>query len=249
MNSKLSFKCVFAIAAALAISPLRAQQGTIQGLRFYKIKPDRVADFLSATKEINALQSKAGSERYYSVWHSLTGDNEYLRADSYSKWAEFTATPDPKMEAQSAVMLGLTTRITQSTESSRRIIDEVMPEYSLPRSAEVPKMIRVLRTKVRPEKLNEYLALSKSEVLPAVKKSGVKFYNVSLVRYGESRSEIVSVTGFNSWADLDGGYGAEKGMGEEGYQRFQAKVRPLILDSQSDIYTLVADSSHLPPAR
>jgi hypothetical protein len=243
----ISYRCVFAIAAAvLAISPAWAQQGTIQGVRFYKIKPDRVADFLSATKEIGALEKKAGSERYYSVWHSLTGDNEYARVDFYTKWADVGGAPDPKMEEQRTLMQGLTTRITQCTESTRRIIDEVLPEYSLPSGGDIPKMIRVLRTKVRPEKLSEYMALTKGEILPAVKKSGVKFYNLSQMRYGESRSEIVSVTGFNSWADLDGGYGVEKGMGEEGYQRFLAKVRPLIIDSQFDIYSLVADSSHLP---
>jgi len=131
----------------------------------------------------------------------------------------------------------------------RRIIDEVLPQYSLPPTAEVPKMIRVLRTKVQPGKVDEYLALSKNEVLPAMKKSGVKFYNVSQVRYGDSRMEFVSVTGLNSWADLDGGYGAEKGMGHEAYQRFQAKIGPLILDSQLDIYSLVVDSSHMPPAK
>ncbi|HEV1284960.1 MAG TPA: hypothetical protein VNU44_06600 [Bryobacteraceae bacterium] len=246
----ISCRCVFAIAAVtLAISPARAQQGNIQGVRFYTIKPDRVADFLAATKEVSALQTKAGSERYYSVWHSLSGANEYVRVDFYTKWADLGQGPDPKMKDLATDLLRITTRIAQCEESTHRIIDEVLPEYSLPPAGEVPKMIRVLRTKVRPEKLNEYLALAKSEILPAIKKSGAKFYNVSQVRYGESVAELVSVTGFNSWADLDGGLGVQKGLGEEGYQRFLAKLRPLIVDSQFDIYSLVTDSSHLPPAR
>jgi hypothetical protein len=243
-------KCVLAIAAVtLAISPARAQQGNIQGIRFYKVKIDRVADFLAATKEQAALMKKAGSDRYYSVWRSLTGETEYAKVDFYGKWADLGRGEDPKMKDVAAEYQSVFNRITPYLDSSRRIIDEVLPEYSLPPSGDIPKMIRVLRTKVRPEKLGEYMALGKSEILPAIKKSGVKFYNVSQVRYGESTSELVSVTGFNSWADLDGEYGARKGMGEEGYQRFLAKMRPLIIDSQFDIYSLVADSSYLPPAR
>jgi hypothetical protein len=107
-------------------------------------------------------------------------------------------------------------------------------------------MLRVLRTRVRPEKVSEYTALVKSESLAAAKKAGLKFYTVSQVRYGEPSTEFVSVSGLSKWADLDGGLWIQKAMGEEGYQRFLAKLRPLTIESEAEIYSVVFESSYQP---
>ena len=45
------------------------------------------------------------------------------------------------------------------TESWHRVIEEVNPDLSLPDSGKAPTMIRVLVTQVRPDKVNDYLAL------------------------------------------------------------------------------------------
>ena len=107
-------------------------------------------------------------------------------------------------------------------------------------------MLRVLRTRVRPDKVSEYLAVLKSDTLPAAKKAALKFYTVSQVRYGEPSTEFVSVAGMAKWADLDGGNMFQKAMGEEGYQRFLAKLRPLTIESEAEIYSVVFESSYQP---
>jgi len=245
MSRRFGYQCVFALA--MLIAPARAQQPTIQSVRFYTVKPDRVADFLAATKEVSALYAKGGSTRYYYLLHSLTGANEYLRVDNYAKWADAEAAPDPKMAEQRVQLAALTTRIVQCTEGSHRLIDELIPDLSLPQTGAV-QMIRVLRTRVRPEKIGEYLALVKSEVVPAAKKAGVKLYSTSQVRYGGSNTEFVVVSGLNAWADLDGGLFIQKAMGEDGYQRFLLKLRPLTIDSEANLYRFVPESSYLPAA-
>jgi quinol monooxygenase YgiN len=244
---RAGFRCVFAFAAAaMLIGPARAQQGNIQSIRFYTVKPDRVGDFLAATKEFAEVAKKGGSERYFFLLHSLTGANEYVRVENFTKWAEIDETgPEPKMKEQAAQLQSITTRIFQCIESSHRIIDEVQSDLSLPQTGGV-QMLRVLRTRVRPEKANEYMALVKSETLPAAKKAGLKFYTVSQVRYGEPSTEFVSASGLSKWADLDGGLWIQKSMGEEGYQRFLAKLRPLIIESEAEIYSVVFDSSYQP---
>jgi hypothetical protein len=110
-------------------------------------------------------------------------------------------------------------------------------------------MIRVLVTKVRPDKVSDYQALQKSEVLSAAKKAGLKGYSIAQVRYGAPSTEFVSVVGLSNWADLDGGTWIEKAMGEEGYQRFLLKLRQLIIESEAVIYRLVPDSSYSPAAK
>lgn len=248
--TKAACPCAFAlVAAAFAIASARAQQGNIESVRFYTVKPDRLADFLAATREYNVVVTKAQSNHYFSLWHSLTGANEYARVEFYTKWADLDIVGDPKMKEQAAVLQGLVTRILQCTEGSHRVMHEVLPDSSLPPTAEVPKMIRVLRTRIRPDKVGEFLALQKSDVLPAVKKSGLKFYTFSRVRYGDPSAEFVSVAGFNGWADLDGGFGVQKGLSGAGYQQFLAKLLPLIIETQFDVFSLVSDSSYFRPAR
>jgi quinol monooxygenase YgiN len=244
---RIGYQCVFAIvAAAVLITPVRAQQGSISSVRFYTVKPDRTGDFLSAVKEYNSVAMKGGSTHYYSMWHSLTGANEYARVENYTKWADLDAGPDPKLKEQASQMQGIGTRITQCTESSHRIITEDMPDFSLPSGAEVPTMIRVLVTKVRPDKVNEYLALVKSDVFPLAKKAGVKGYSVAQTRYGGSSTDFVSITNLNNWADLDGGVWIQKAMGQEGYQHFLLKLRALITDSEATLYRFVPEASYIP---
>ena len=234
-------------AAAALVSPASAQDGNIRSVTFYTVKPDRVGDFQAEIKEYNAVLAKAGSARYSSIWVSLTGPREYVRVQMYTKWADLEAGPDPKTKDQDTDLARIALRINNCTESSHRDIDVVMPELSLPDSGNVPKMIRVLVTQVRPDKVHDYLDLEKNEILPAVQKSGTKDYNFAEKRFGVPGPQFVSVTGFSNWADLDDGIGAQKGLSKEGYQALVDKIRGLIVQSQFIIYRYEPDLSYLPP--
>ena len=109
-------------------------------------------------------------------------------------------------------------------------------------------MIRVLVTQVRADKVNDYLALVKSDILPAVKKSGAKDYSTAQGRFGEPNAVVTSVLGFNNWAELDEGIGAQKALGKEGYAGLLTKVRLLVVSSQYDIYRFQPELSYLNPA-
>lgn len=250
-QKRVGYQCVFAVVAAAAlITPVRAQEGhlSIRSLRFYTVKPDRSGDFQAEIKEYNAIMAKAGSERYYSMWHSLTGPNEYVLVGYYAKWADLDAAMDPKLKEVQVELQRIGIRITECTESSHRIIDEMRPDLSLPGGSDVPKMVSVLRSRVKPDKVSEYLALVKNEVLPAAKKSGLTEFSVAQVRYGAPSTEFNSVSGLSKWGDLDGGFGVQKGMGEEGYRRFLEKVRPLIVESEFNTFSFQPDLSYLPAA-
>jgi hypothetical protein len=242
-------QCIFAMAVVAALaSSASAQGGSIRSVTLYTVKPDRVGDFQAEIKEYNAVLAKGGSTRYDSVWLSLTGPREYALVSYRDKWADLDAGADPKMKDQAADLARIGLRIIACTESSRRIIDEIRPELSLPDSGEVPKMIRVLVTDVRPDKIGDYLDLMKNEILPAVKKGGVKDYTFASRRFGAPNTQFISVAGMSSWADFDGEFGAEKGLGKEGYKALVTKVRMLIASSQYDVYRFEPDLSYLPQA-
>jgi hypothetical protein len=109
-------------------------------------------------------------------------------------------------------------------------------------------MIRVLTTDVRPERYNDYLALVKSDILPAAQKGGAKMYEFSEMRYGAPNTEVTSIVAMDSWGDLDTGVGVQKALGKEGYQALLQKVRPLIVQSVVNEYRFQPDISYLPAA-
>ena len=242
--------CVFTMAAVAALTaPAWAQQRNIRSVTFYRVKPDRVGDFQGAIKEYNSVLLKGGSDRYYTVWQSLTGSLQYARVTYHSKWAELdtVVAQDPRLKEQAADLQRIGARITQCTESTDRIIEEVLPELSLPQTNDIPNFVRTLRSRVRPDKVNDYMALVKAEILPSVKKSGLKHYSVAQARYGAPSTEFLTVVGLNKWAELDEPFGVAKALGQDGYQRLLTKIRPLLLESEYNIYRFQRDLSYLAP--
>lgn len=250
LNLRKAVCCsIFAVGIAAALVTSAAAQGNIRSVTFYTVKPDRIGDFLAEIKQYNALLEKGGSTRQYSMWLSLTGPRTYAQAVYYKTWAELDAGADPKMKEQATDLARIGMRITDCTESSRRVIEEINPDLTLPDSGTIPKMIRVLVTEVRPDKLSDYIALAKSDIFPGIKKSGLKDYSFAQGRLGEPSSVITSVAGLNDWADFDGGVGLEKGIGKEAYEKFLTRLRPLIVSSQFDVYRYQPDISYLPAAK
>jgi len=230
------------------VTSASAQRGNIESVTFYTVKPDRVGDFQAEIKEFNAIYAKGGSTNYSSMWVSLTGPREYVRASYYNKWADLDVTTDPKLKDQAADLARISLRIIDCTESWRRIITEVQPDLSVNTATDMPKMIRVLTTDVRPDKYKDYLALVKSDILPAAQKSELKFYEFSETRYGGPNTQVTSIVTMDSWADLDGDVGIQKGLGKEGYQALLEKVRPLIVQSIVNEYRFLPEVSYLAPA-
>jgi hypothetical protein len=150
------------------------------------------------------------------------------------------------MKEQATDLTRIGMRITDCTESYHRVIEEIDPDLTLPDSGTIPKMIRVLVTQVRPDKVSDYLALAKSDIFPGIKKSGAKDYSLARGRFGESNTVVTSVLGLNNWADFDGSVGLEKALGKEGYQKFLTKLMPLIVSTQIDVYRYQPDISYLP---
>jgi hypothetical protein len=252
LRKAILWSCLAAtlVAVAALATPASAQSANIRSITFYTVKPDRIGDFQAEIKEYNAILAKAGSDRYSTVWVSLTGPYEYARVQMYSKWADLdnSVDKDPKLKDQAADLARASFRIIDCTSSWHREIEVVNPDLSLPDDGNEPKMIRVLVTQVRPDKYHEYLDLQKNEIFPAVKKGGATAYNFAEIRFGQFGPEFVSVTGFNNWADLDDTIGAEKGLGKDGYQALVNQVRALIVQSEYLVYRYEPDLGYLPAA-
>jgi hypothetical protein len=241
-------RCVLAAAAAAALLPFAGAQGNIRSVTFVSVKPDRIGDFQAEIKELHALMAKDKSTRYSSVWVSLTGPREYAIVTYYTKWSELDAGPDAATKDDAADLARLQTRMIDCAASWRRTLEEIQPDLSLPLSPEMPKMVRVLTTLIRPEKYKEYLDLVKTDILPAAQKGGLKTYTFAEARYGAPNTQVTSVVEMEKWAQLDEPFGVEKGVGKDGYQALLGKIRPLIVQAEVNEYRFEADLSYLPPA-
>jgi len=240
-------RCVFALTALIALAvPALTQERNLRSVLRVRVKPDRVGDFQAGVKEYSAILKKANSERWSTWWVSLTGPREYALVQYHAKWAELDVTQDPKLKDVAADVARIMARLLQCSEGSDRIIEQVQHDLGLPMSQETPKMVRVIRTRVRPEKVNDYMALVKSDLLPAITKSGAKLFVVARTRYGGPSSEFSSAVGINSWADLDGPPPVVRAMGEEGYRQFLAKLMPLVTETEYRMYQFLPDLSYIP---
>jgi hypothetical protein len=240
-------RCALVAAVAAALVTFASAQ-KIRSITFVTVKPERIGDFQAELKEVHALLKKDNSTRYSSVWMSLTGPREYAIVSYYNKWSELDAGADPSTKEDAGDLARLQTRLVDCASSWRRTIEEIQPDLSLPMSTEMPKMVRVLTTLVRPERYKEYLDLVKSDVLPAAQKGGLKTYIFAEARYGAPNTQVTSVIAMDKWAELDEPIGVEKGLGKEGYQALLGKVRPLIVQAEVNEYRFESDLSYLPPA-
>jgi hypothetical protein len=237
-----------ALAAGLATSAW-AQPRTLRSVTEFRVKADRVGDFQADIKEFNSILKKGGSENAYTVWASATGPLVYLRVQHYASWSELDTPQEPKMKEQAADLSRIGARILACTESSNRIIEQILPDMSLPSAAEPPKMLRVLRIHVKADKFSDFLALQKNEVLPAIKKSGLTTYSIARARLGASSADFTVVYGMDTWAEMGGKPALLKGMGDEAYRQFLSKTAALQEDSEANVYRFMPDLSYLPTAQ
>lgn len=218
-----------------------SQVGDIRMVTEYRVKVDRATEFVDLQTQYAAELKKAGATRTRYVFQLMSGPRAYIASIYFQKFADLD-TPFPQTAATAALLA----RINSCVESSERRIDLIDPSLSIRETSAVPNMVQVVRVSVRPEKVDEYLALAKSTSYPAYKKAGVKRRTFARVRFGGPNSDFVSSIGLEKWADLDAPNPLQKSLGEKGYQDFMAKLSTLIYRSQFDVYRYMPDASYIP---
>lgn len=106
--------------------------------------------------------------------------------------------------------------------------------------------ILVAVTQVKPEMANAYEALIKNELLPAAKKGGQPFRwtftNGPMSGSGFTYTAVTPIPDFATF-DQPGGPAARRAMGEAAWSAYQAKLRPMVVSTQSSLQTMREDLS------
>ena len=226
------------------VAPVAGQspQANILRLDFYRVKPKQVNEFETASREYAALLRKTAAPHAFSVWRSETGEREYLRIDACSNYTELGA--NPIGEEIAADRPRPVAAIDSHIENTRLLIVRVIPEASLPFDRELPAMITITWMRSQLGKGGEFQTLAKSDLLPLMKKAGMKFFFVAQAVFGAPSSDYAIFTTLASWAVLDGP-GPLMSMGEEAYQRYRRKRNALMVSREENVYRFCEEMSCL----
>jgi quinol monooxygenase YgiN len=241
-------RAVLSLTAIMILASPSWGQSMIRSITRFRVAPGHSGDFEAAVKDYNEVLKKAGWPQPMTRWRSTTGPSEYALTVYYRKYADLeTATAqDPRLKDYAGPLAAAYARILACGQSAERIIDEIQPELSI-LSSEAPPLVRVLRTTVKPDRINDYIELLKSEAMPLLKQSGVKLYMVSRTRYGGPSTEFRAMAGVEKWADLEGGpSNFMRVMSPEKFAAFQKKYQSMVVDAQYDVYRYLPELSYIP---
>jgi hypothetical protein len=225
-------------ALSLLALPISAQ--TIRTIDFYEPKRESTAEFRAAITDYNTALRKAGGTDWATMWSSLSGPSQYVWIQDYEKWADLDK---PRIGPQNNVELAVADqRIRNANQSTRRVILRLVPEASVPLTDELPTMIYARWARASSAHSAEYGAILKSDLLPAVKKGGIKSYSVWQVRLGTEMPQYLLLAGIDNWAFFDRPSSLTNSMKQEAV----AKMSDLTTDAREDVYRLRPELSYLP---
>lgn len=236
----------------LAVSLLgnaAAQDRNIQHRRIYAVKRDRMADWESTLKDLNALYKKANVDAPTLVFQSITGPDRFMVVRYYEKISQAVSNRAAAFRNNhEAEYTALNTRLFAAVDDRETRVAERDTELSMPRPAQIPPFIRTIRTVVKPGHVEEFRALIKEWVNNGLKPGGVKAYIILRTRLGGASTEFMSGTGLQALTELDESAG-RKAMGEAKYKVWAAKRDAVMNFSEMNLYRYRPELSSWPTAK
>jgi hypothetical protein len=184
-----------------------------------KVKPEMRQEWLDMQKnEVTPAYRKAGVKSY-EVWTTaLFGDaDEFTTTRPVSNFATFDA-DSPVIKTLGAEAANrLIAKLNKCTVSTQRVIVKPRPDLGMAEDSGAPPKFMVLaNVNVKTGMGGDYERWFKNEVLPGLKKGGMKTVFVASNLYGGPISEYHALWFVDSFADLDKPSALVAGLGQEG---------------------------------
>lgn len=209
-------------AAQTAPAPVLLQVSRVQ------VKPDRATEYREIEGKYTEAYKKGGGT-LRAVYQGAAGNPyEYLIVTAMPNFAAMDGESVYVKGSTAAAIAALGARRNQCTTSVNvtyeRPIDVGLTDNAAVASA---KVFGVNRVQVRPGMADDYIAFVKNELVPALKKGGVKDFRVRRVEWGGSRDVFTTRRAVANFAELDGGSPIEKALGKDGSAALLKKSRAL----------------------
>jgi hypothetical protein len=99
-------------------------------------------------------------------------------------------------------------------------------------------------TDVKPESWDAYVALQKSEGIPALQKGGREMRRAWRTQGIGRAYEVAYIYPIKTWGELDGDPPIRKALGADGEKAYNAKLRPMVVSTRSFAVRLRSDLSY-----
>jgi len=242
----LTSRMIRAVAVFAACSLSVLAQGSPQKVRFavIKVKPDMGGESRDMVAAVTAAYKKAGVP-WRHVWEpgGFGDGTKVLTVVPMVKKSDWDSLPfisamgEAEFQQYAAKASKTFTSVEYSVELSR-------PEISID-SGTIPPFILLATVTVAYGKEGAWESKTRTEVLPALKKAGVKEYWVTRNMYGgESTSTYTIATGISSLADLEEGSAVQRAMGPEAYQRFRESLIGIVTSVKLEAFRYASELSY-----
>jgi hypothetical protein len=222
MKAKLSLR-VFAGALALSALPNLCVAQTRARVTITHLKPDMATDWVDLQKnEVVPALKKAGVKTRTVYQTAFFGNSfEYVQVQPFDSTAEFDG-QNPLVKALDATAAArLTTKLNKCIEAQNSY--QITRFNELDNALDPPAPIIVtVRYRIAAGKMQEYRDLMKSEILPVYKKSK-NMLQVAQRGPGGNPTDVTVVTGYQKFADMNGGPFLAQQLGQAGADKVNAK--------------------------
>ena len=214
-----------------------------------RVKPDMVTDYEDFVKnETLPMQKKAGLKWRSTFQTAFFGESyEYVIATPIESFAQYDG-QGPALRAlgqEGARAYGAKLRKFVVSSHTYATLDR--PDLSFQGTMTGPPKFGVVNiVQVTPGRAQEFESLIKNDVMPALKKAGVPGYFVSQTVFGGNINEYVSVTLYDSMADIGKGSPLVRVWGQEGFNKFVQKTVGVITNQERLVTRYISDLSFMP---
>jgi hypothetical protein len=208
------------------------------------VKPEALAEWLDLQKNAVVPALKKAGVKTRTVYSSGAFGEAFtcMLIQPMNGFAEFDS------KDNQALALGLTAdektaeKLRRSIVGSYSFLSTALPEISNPGEGKKPPIVALLRLRIAPGKMEEYIDLYKAEVLPLLKK-GDSVVSVASRRLGTDGYDVTFETPLTKFADLDAPPILVRVFGAETIAKAMAKLNPLATVVENTILVRQADLS------
>jgi hypothetical protein len=191
-----------------------------------RVKLDMLNEWLDLEKKEVVPALKKGGVRTQSAYATFFGNaGEYVVLRPFDKYADFD-NPSPLVKA-------LTQPVWDRLQAKLRKCLESQTSYAQTRLVDIsnavtpaPEVIVSVRYRIAAGKMPDFIALVKSDILPLYKKAKVQLI-VNQRGPGANVNDVTMSTGYQKYADMDGGTFLTKQLGADGLAKLNEKFAPI----------------------
>ncbi len=201
------------------------------------VKPDMRQEWYDLQKnEVNPAFKKAGvSER--AVWETVVGDlGTYFSVVSLENFAQLDGPGAIRRALEPEKRILLLQKLAKCINSRKRSTIRLRPDLSIrPSRHEPPKMAIVIDIKVVPGKQSAFEHLLRTELLPALKKAGIREFMATQTTFGGDPNRWTFLSMIPRFAEIDKGPPLVRALGREGAARLDEKFAGLTASANYSI--------------